>query len=48
MGKRGDGLLAQLRRPPGGRDGRIMLLAQFLDRAGTGCGRRPRCSTSPS
>ncbi|MFC5890915.1 MFS transporter, partial [Kitasatospora aburaviensis] len=36
MGKRGDGLLAQLRRPPGGRDGRIMLLAQFLDRAGTG------------
>ncbi|WP_395293150.1 MFS transporter [Kitasatospora hibisci] len=36
MGNRGDGLLAQLRRPPGGRDGRIMLLAQFLDRAGTG------------
>ncbi|MFD9370925.1 MFS transporter [Streptomyces sp. NPDC060020] len=30
------GLLAQLRRPPGGRDARIMLLAQFLDRAGTG------------
>ncbi|WP_405942171.1 MFS transporter [Streptomyces sp. NBC_00207] len=30
------GLLAQLRRPPGGRDARIMLLAQLLDRAGTG------------
>lgn len=30
------GLVAQLRRPPGGRDARIMLLAQFLDRAGTG------------
>ncbi len=29
-------LLAQLRRPPGGRDARIMLLAQFLDRTGTG------------
>ncbi|MFZ3468190.1 MFS transporter [Streptomyces sp. 4.24] len=28
--------MAQLRRPPGGRDARIMLLAQFLDRAGTG------------
>ncbi|WP_457033465.1 MFS transporter [Kitasatospora sp. P5_F3] len=33
---RGGGLVAQLRRPPGGRDGRIMLLAQFLDRLGTG------------
>ncbi|MFF1561487.1 MFS transporter [Streptomyces sp. NPDC058279] len=30
------GLLGQLRRPPGGRDARIMLLAQFLDRSGTG------------
>ncbi|MEU6312923.1 MFS transporter [Streptomyces sp. NPDC047014] len=30
------GLWAQLRRPPGGRDARIMLLAQLLDRAGTG------------
>ncbi|WP_326588391.1 MFS transporter [Streptomyces sp. NBC_01294] len=30
------GLIAQLRRPPGGRDARIMLLAQLLDRAGTG------------
>ncbi|MFI5529610.1 MFS transporter [Kitasatospora sp. NPDC051853] len=28
--------MAQLRRPPGGRDGRIMLLVQFLDRLGTG------------
>ncbi|MFJ6778199.1 MFS transporter [Streptomyces yangpuensis] len=28
--------MAQLRRPPGGRDARIMLLAQLLDRAGTG------------
>ncbi|WP_406195520.1 MFS transporter [Kitasatospora sp. NBC_01560] len=36
MRHHGDGLLAQLRRPPGGRDGRIMLIAQFLDRAGTG------------
>ncbi|MFI6846694.1 MFS transporter [Kitasatospora sp. NBC_00085] len=36
MRDNGGGLLAQLRRPPGGRDGRIMLLAQFLDRAGTG------------
>ncbi|MFJ9948693.1 MFS transporter [Kitasatospora sp. NPDC091207] len=36
MAHHGGGLLAQLRRPPGGRDGRIMLLAQFLDRAGTG------------
>ncbi|MEU8434005.1 MFS transporter [Streptomyces sp. NPDC029216] len=30
------GLIAQLRRPPGGRDARIMLLAQLLDRTGTG------------
>ncbi|MBL1081851.1 MFS transporter [Streptomyces actinomycinicus] len=30
------GLLAQLRRPPGGRDARIMLLAQCVDRTGTG------------
>lgn len=30
------GLVAQLRRPPGGRDARIMLLAQLLDRTGTG------------
>ncbi|MFF1797382.1 MFS transporter [Kitasatospora sp. NPDC058263] len=36
MAQHGGGLLAQLRRPPGGRDGRIMLLAQFLDRTGTG------------
>ncbi|WP_107047242.1 MFS transporter [Streptomyces sp. NRRL F-2664] len=35
-GEREPGLLAQLRRPPGGRDARIMLLAQALDRAGTG------------
>ncbi|MER6253087.1 MFS transporter [Streptomyces sp. NPDC001584] len=35
--RQGDGgLLAQLRRPPGGRDARIMLLTQALDRAGTG------------
>ncbi|MFD3699934.1 MFS transporter [Streptomyces sp. NPDC058646] len=35
--RRGEpGLIAQLRRPPGGRDARIMLLAQSLDRAGTG------------
>ncbi|MFF4425872.1 MFS transporter [Streptomyces sp. NPDC001549] len=35
--RQGDGgLLAQLRRPPGGRDARIMLLTQVLDRAGTG------------
>ncbi|WP_316519803.1 MFS transporter [Kitasatospora brasiliensis] len=33
---RGNGLLAQLRRPPGGRDARIMLLAQCVDRTGTG------------
>jgi MFS family permease len=31
-----EGLFAQLRRPPGGRDARIMLGAQFLDRTGTG------------
>jgi MFS family permease len=30
------GLLRQLRNPPGGRDARIMLTAQFLDRTGTG------------
>lgn len=30
------GLLAQLRRPPGGRDARVMLAAQFLDRTGSG------------
>ncbi|MFJ3978508.1 MFS transporter [Streptomyces sp. NPDC090021] len=35
-GEREPGLVAQLRRPPGGRDARIMLLAQLLDRAGTG------------
>lgn len=33
---RGNGLMAQLRRPPGGRDARIMLLAQCVDRTGTG------------
>ncbi|MFK0192947.1 MFS transporter [Kitasatospora sp. NPDC090308] len=33
---RGDGLLEQLRRPPGGRDGRAMLLTLFVDRTGTG------------
>lgn len=33
---RGNGLIAQLRRPPGGRDARIMLLAQCVDRTGTG------------
>lgn len=33
---RPEGLLGGLRRPPGGRDARIMLLAQFLDRSGTG------------
>ncbi|MGW2250971.1 MFS transporter [Kitasatospora sp. NPDC001660] len=32
----GNGLTAQLRRPPGGRDARTMLLAQFVDRTGTG------------
>lgn len=35
-GQDGAGLLAQLRHPPGGRDARIMLLAQLLDRTGTG------------
>jgi hypothetical protein len=30
------GLVAQLRHPPGGRDARTMLLAQFLDRTGSG------------
>ncbi|MDH6131390.1 MFS family permease [Kitasatospora sp. MAA4] len=30
------GLIAQLRRPPGGRDARIMLTALFLDRTGSG------------
>ncbi|MEU9175462.1 MFS transporter [Streptomyces sp. NPDC048550] len=34
--RRDGGLLAQLRRPPGGRDARIMLFAQLLDRTGTG------------
>ncbi|WP_234322861.1 MFS transporter [Streptomyces sp. NRRL S-350] len=33
---RENGLLAQLRKPPGGRDARIMLLAQCVDRTGTG------------
>ncbi|SOB85475.1 Major Facilitator Superfamily protein [Streptomyces sp. 1331.2] len=32
----GNGLMAQLRKPPGGRDARIMLLAQCVDRTGTG------------
>ena len=32
----GNGLVAQLRTPPGGRDARVMLLAQFLDRTGSG------------
>ncbi|MFB7054058.1 MFS transporter [Streptomyces vinaceus] len=36
LGKDGTGLLAQLRRPPGGRDARTMLLAQLVDRTGTG------------
>ncbi|MEV3855346.1 MFS transporter [Streptomyces sp. NPDC050095] len=31
-----DGLVRQLRRPPGGRDGRLMLLGTFVDRTGTG------------
>ncbi|MEV6580990.1 MFS transporter [Streptomyces sp. NPDC051582] len=35
-GSAGGGLLAGLRRPPGGRDARIMLFAQLLDRTGTG------------
>src|SRR5512139_1810269 len=30
------GLLGQLRTPPGGRDGRTMLIAFFVDRVGTG------------
>ncbi|WP_246042520.1 MFS transporter [Streptomyces globosus] len=33
---RPEGLVAQICRPPGGRDARIMLLAQLLDRVGTG------------
>ncbi|GHF70507.1 MFS transporter [Kitasatospora xanthocidica] len=33
---RGNGLMAQLRKPPGGRDARIMLMAQCVDRTGTG------------
>ncbi|MFD7028333.1 MFS transporter [Streptomyces sp. NPDC059917] len=32
----GGGLWARLRRPPGGRDARIMLFAQLLDRTGSG------------
>ena len=36
IGRGETGLLAQLRRPPGGRDARIMLLAQLLDRTGSG------------
>ncbi|MEZ0091153.1 MFS transporter [Streptacidiphilus sp. EB129] len=35
-GPGGDGLLAQLRTPPGGRDARTMLLALLVDRTGTG------------
>ncbi|MFG2664785.1 MFS transporter [Streptomyces sp. NPDC048387] len=35
-GAASSGLFAQLRRPPGGRDARVMLLAQLLDRTGTG------------
>lgn len=31
-----EGLVAQLRHPPGGRNARIMLTSQFLDRMGTG------------
>ncbi|WP_234018152.1 MFS transporter [Streptomyces sp. ATexAB-D23] len=34
--KRGPGLIAQLRNPPGGRDARIMLLALAVDRTGSG------------
>lgn len=34
--KEAGGLLAQLRRPPGGRDARIMLFGQLVDRTGTG------------
>lgn len=33
---RDNGLIAQLRRPPGGRDARMMLFAQGVDRTGTG------------
>ncbi|MFC8722318.1 MFS transporter, partial [Kitasatospora sp. NPDC057198] len=33
---RSEGLAAQLRRPPGGRDGRTMLWTLFVDRTGTG------------
>ncbi|MFJ8622818.1 MFS transporter [Kitasatospora sp. NPDC093550] len=33
---RENGLMAQLRKPPGGRDARIMLLAQCVDRTGSG------------
>ena len=33
---RRQGLVAQLRHPPGGRDARAMLLGQFVDRMGTG------------
>uniref|UniRef100_UPI0039F4B269 MFS transporter n=1 Tax=Streptomyces sp. KLOTTS4A1 TaxID=3390996 RepID=UPI0039F4B269 len=32
----GQGLIGQLRRPPGGRDARLMLFGQFVDRTGTG------------
>jgi len=32
----GNGLVEQLRRPPGGRDARVLLLARFLDRIGSG------------
>ncbi len=35
-GEGGQGLLAQLRNPPGGRDARIMLLALAVDRTGSG------------
>lgn len=34
--RHGGGLAAQLRDPPGGRDARIMLVALFLDRTGSG------------
>ncbi|MDH6139822.1 MFS family permease [Kitasatospora sp. GP30] len=36
MHAKNEGLLAQLRRPPGGRDARLMLTAQGVDRTGTG------------
>ncbi|MCC9305706.1 MFS transporter [Kitasatospora sp. RB6PN24] len=36
MRAKNEGLLAQLRRPPGGRDARLMLTAQAVDRTGTG------------